>query len=275
MQEHVYIHPSLRDLAIEIDLLDPLNGNPRIGDVEAIAASLNQFGQVKPIVVHPTKDGRYTVLAGNHTMEAALSLGWTHIACVVGKEMDESDAVAFALMDNRVSELGYTDEELLTDFIVDVIDVFPDMFEVVGWDDFEIAAMTPTKGVVYDEGETRRGFTPPVLISNPGADTPAPLAGPSITPVTVADASSDSGTRLVAPEGTDQRAAVIGGVGGATSQNAATAKKALMQYTLIFDDAAQMGRWWDFVRFLRSSPVYGGDTIAERLMNFVEAHGNF
>lgn len=269
-----YIHESLRDMAIDIDLLDPLPGNPRVGDIEAIALSLEQFGQVKPIVVHPGEDGRFTILAGNHTTEAARSLGWTHIACVVGAEMDESDAAAFALMDNRVAELGYTDEALLTEFIVDVADVYPEMFEAVGWDEFEIAAMAPS-GVTYEEGESRRGYTAPVLVSTPpGMAPPAPVA-PSVVPVTVADAESDSGTRLVAPEGTDQKATVIAGVGGMTSQNSALAKKAQMQYALIFDDAAQMGRWWDFIRFLRSSPVYEGETIAQRLMQFVEAHGEF
>lgn len=266
-----YIHPSLQGMAIDIDLLDPLPGNPRVGDIEAIAASLQQFGQVKPIVVHPGDDGRFTILAGNHTTEAARALGWTHIACVVGDQMDESDAAAFALMDNRVAELGYTDEELLTEFIVDVVDVYPEMFEIVGWDEFEIAAMA-TQNVTYEEGESRRGYNPPVLVTQPA---PAASVAPLVSPVTVADETSDTGTRLVAPEGTDQKALIVGGAGGMTSQNATTAKKALMQYSLIFDDAAQMGRWWDFIRFLRSSPVYEGETIAERLMQFVEAHGEF
>jgi hypothetical protein len=86
--------------------------------------------------------------------------------------------------------------------------------------------------------------------------------------------NDEEGVRFVAPAGTDERAAVIGGVGGATSQ-APNAKKAAAQYSIMFDDAAQMGRWWDFVRFLRASTVYEGDTIAERLMNFIEAHGEF
>lgn len=273
MKDLDYIHSSLRKLAIEIDLLDPLAGNPRVGDVEAIAASLAQFGQVKPIVVHPTEDGRYTILAGNHTTEAAKTLGWTHIACVVGKDMDEADAAAFALMDNRVAELGYTDEELLSEFIVDVVDVFPEMFDVVGWDEIEIAAMT-SQGVTYSEGESRRGYVPPVLVTKPQEQFEQMAAtAPLVSPVTTRDENNE--VRLVAPEGTNERSTVVGGVGGVTSQNAATAKKALMQYTLIFDDSDQLGKWWDFIRFLRSSPVYDGETIAERLMNFIEAHGDF
>lgn len=275
-EDYDYIHPSLREMAIDIDLLDALPGNPRVGDIDAIAASLEQFGQIKPIVVHPNGDGRFTILAGNHTTEAARSLGWTHIACVVGEDMDETEAAAFALVDNRVAEIGYTDESLLTEFIVDVADVYPELLESVGWDDFEIASITmASSNSQYDDGESRRGFVAPQIETNM-----APVATrtqdmePTVKPITVEDLSSDSGTRLVAPEGTDTLSTVIAGVGGATSQNV-NARKAQMQYSLVFDDASQMGRWWDFIRFLRSSPVYDGETIAEKIMNFAEVHGEF
>lgn len=276
MPEIDYIHSSLRDMAVDIDLLDELPGNPRVGDIEAIAASLEQFGQVKPIVVHPNGDGRFTILAGNHTTMAARSLGWEYIACVIGDDMDETEAAAFALVDNRVAELGHTDEALLTDFIVDVADVYTELFEVVGWDDFEIASMSSGGSVTYEEGESRKGFVSPTIVTGPAAPPPpiAPPAAPTVVPVAVADAEADSGSRLVAPQGTDTMATVVSGVGGATSQNA-NAKKAQMQYSLVFDDAAQMGRWWDFIRFLRSSPVYEGDTITARLMQFADIHGEF
>lgn len=276
MLEIDYIHSSLRDMAVDIDLLDELPGNPRVGDIDAIAASLEQFGQIKPIVVHPNGDGRFTILAGNHTTMAARSLGWEYIACVVGDDMDETEAAAFALVDNRVAELGHTDEALLTEFIVDVADVYTELFEVVGWDDFEIASMSSGGSVTYEEGESRKGFVSPTIVTGPAAPPPpiAPPAAPTVVPVAVADAEADSGSRLVAPQGTDTMATVVSGVGGATSQNA-NAKKAQMQYSLVFDDAAQMGRWWDFIRFLRSSSVYEGDTITARLMQFADIHGDF
>lgn len=271
-----YIHLSLRDMAVDIDLLDELPGNPRVGAIDAIAASLEQFGQVKPIVVHPNGDGRFTILAGNHTTMAARSLGWDYLACVVGDEMDDTEAAAFALVDNRVSELGHTDEVLLNDFIVDVANVYPELFEVVGWDDFEIASMASGSTVTYEEGESRKGFVSPTILTGPSAPLPtySPPPAATVIPIAVADAEADSGSRLVAPAGTDTMSTVVSGVGGATSQNA-NAKKAQMQYSLVFDDATQMGRWWDFIRFLRSSSVYEGDTITARLMQFADIHGDF
>ena len=55
--------------------LDPTNARKHSDkNLSAIAASLNKFGQRKPIVVH-----RGVVLAGNGTLEAAKSLGWSEI----------------------------------------------------------------------------------------------------------------------------------------------------------------------------------------------------
>ena len=62
--------------------LRPYHANPRRGDVAQIARSLSRTGQYRPIVVNAgTKTGRYReVLAGNHTLAAALKLGWSHLA---------------------------------------------------------------------------------------------------------------------------------------------------------------------------------------------------
>ena len=65
------IHESLTSLSIPIGSLVSLKDNPRRGDVDAIAASYKEFGQVKPIVVVQNNDGKYTVIAGNHQFEAA------------------------------------------------------------------------------------------------------------------------------------------------------------------------------------------------------------
>ena len=113
------IHPSLKSLAVDIDTLDYLEGNPRIGNVEAIMASYTEFGQVKPIVAKKNEDGTATVIAGNHQLEAAVNLGWEQIA-VIFLEADDKKAIAFALADNRTMELGYTEPELLTDMLLEI-----------------------------------------------------------------------------------------------------------------------------------------------------------
>jgi hypothetical protein len=90
--------------------LDPSNAR-RHSDVNlrAIAHSLSRFGQRKPIVVRGLQ-----VLAGNGTLEAALSLGWTEIQIVqVPEDWDNDTAMAYALADNRTAELAEWDETRL------------------------------------------------------------------------------------------------------------------------------------------------------------------
>lgn len=93
--------------SIEIDKLaeDPNNArlhNPR--NLWAIKGSLAKFGQQKPIVV----DKNNVVIAGNGTLRAAKDLGWQSID-IVRTELEGYQAAAFALADNRTSELAEWD----------------------------------------------------------------------------------------------------------------------------------------------------------------------
>jgi ParB-like chromosome segregation protein Spo0J len=77
-------------------------------NLEAIKSSLRRFGQQKPIVV----DSNGIVRAGNGTLEAAKSLGWTDIS-IVRSELANSEMTAFAIADNRTSELAEWDQDVL------------------------------------------------------------------------------------------------------------------------------------------------------------------
>ncbi len=106
------IADDLKPLAYPVDKLQHLDGNPRVGNVEAVAKSYDKFGQRKPIVA--TKDG--TVISGNHQLAAAKQLGWDKIA-VLFTDDDELTAKAFALADNRTSDLGTYDDDFLADML--------------------------------------------------------------------------------------------------------------------------------------------------------------
>lgn len=109
------IHPDLAGLAFPVERLNPLPGNPRKGDVDAVARSYATFGQRKPIVARREGDGGI-VLAGNHQLAAATKLGWAEIA-VVWVDDDDLTAKAFALADNHVGDLGDYDDALLADML--------------------------------------------------------------------------------------------------------------------------------------------------------------
>ncbi len=69
----------IETVAVASLAFDPANARKHDeANLKAIAGSLNLFGQRKPIVV--TKAG--VVVAGNGTLEAAKSLGWTEIDVV-------------------------------------------------------------------------------------------------------------------------------------------------------------------------------------------------
>ena len=131
------IHDSLKHLAVSIDSLTPDPANARKhGDrnLDQIAASPTAFGQRKPIVVQ--QEG-LIVRAGNGTLQAAKSLGWTEIAAVVVDE-DNTSAAQFAIADNRTAQLAEWDTETLAT-LLDGMEA--DARKLVGFDDAEIQAL--------------------------------------------------------------------------------------------------------------------------------------
>jgi DNA modification methylase len=123
---------ALRPLLAPITVLVPLPGNPRRGDVEAVMGSYQRFGQLKPIVVRKTRGRRFEVIAGNHQLAAAALLSWTHMAVVV-MEGSVLESRAFALADNRTSDLGEYDlDELLA--MLQEVATDADLLAATGYD---------------------------------------------------------------------------------------------------------------------------------------------
>jgi hypothetical protein len=79
-------------------------------NLAAITASLRKFGQQKPIVI----DSKGIILAGNGTYEAAKRLGWDTLA-VVQTDLKGSEAIAYAIADNRTAELAEWDDTALAE----------------------------------------------------------------------------------------------------------------------------------------------------------------
>jgi len=111
-----WIAEPLRPLAEPIDQLELDPRNARTHDeanLQAIRASLERFGQRKPIVVN--RDNRQ-VEAGNGTLLAARQLGWTHLA-VVWVDDDPASQTGFAIADNRTAQLAAWDDALLAELL--------------------------------------------------------------------------------------------------------------------------------------------------------------
>lgn len=99
----------LRDVSVAE--LSTYHRNPRRGNVKAIKASLQARGQYKPLVVNVgTHTGRrMEILAGNHTFQAAVALGWKAVS-VVTVDVPDEEAAQIVAADNRIADLGTYDE---------------------------------------------------------------------------------------------------------------------------------------------------------------------
>lgn len=101
-------------------------------NLQAIVASLDKFGQVRPILV----DADNVIRAGNGTYQAAESLGWTHLYAV-RTQLRGQAARDYAIADNRTAELAEWESDLLAAALTDRKE--PDLL-AMGFDKRETAA---------------------------------------------------------------------------------------------------------------------------------------
>lgn len=124
---------TLKIESLPIDKLkfDPTNARKHSNiNLSAIAESLKQFGQRKPIVI----TAENVIVAGNGTVEAARLLGLTDVDVVrVPKDWSADQVKAFALADNRTAELAEWNPEVLSAQLLELSDAGFDI-EALGFE---------------------------------------------------------------------------------------------------------------------------------------------
>lgn len=124
-------------------VLDPTNARAHNQpNLDAISGSLKLFGQRKPLVV----TGANIVVAGNGTLEAAKSLGWTEISIVrTPIDWTPEKVKAYALADNRTAEMAEWDSKILAEQLLEL--------DAVGWDvsEFGFEPLEPPTDSTDDE----------------------------------------------------------------------------------------------------------------------------
>jgi DNA modification methylase len=126
---------------------DPANARKHNDkNIEAIIASLRRFGQQKPIVI----DRNNIVRAGNGTLEAARRLGWDSIDCVK-TSLEGSDAIAYAIADNRTAELAEWDDDALAAQLNGLLTESEEIALAAGFTDEELAELLAGE---VDDSET-------------------------------------------------------------------------------------------------------------------------
>jgi ParB-like chromosome segregation protein Spo0J len=117
--------------------LDPANARKHDDrNMETIVGSLRRFGQQTPIVV----DKSNVVRAGNARLEAAKRIGW-HTIQIVRTELTSSDAIAYAIADNRTSELAEWDDDILAAQLQGLLTEDEELLDAAGFDEDELAKL--------------------------------------------------------------------------------------------------------------------------------------
>ena len=120
---------NLKIMRVPVSDLNLHPHNARQGDVGAICQSLEAHGQYKPLVVQKSSN---TVLAGNHTLQAASALGWKEVD-VTFVDVDDEHALRILLVDNRTSDQATYDDTVLTDLLEHLVHTGEGLHGT-GWD---------------------------------------------------------------------------------------------------------------------------------------------
>src|SRR4051812_18678897 len=89
-------------------LLDPNPDQPRrLADADRLAelaADVQERGILEPLLVRPTDDGRYQVIAGGRRLAAAEIAGLDQVPCLIRDDLTDEEARAIALVENLQRE---------------------------------------------------------------------------------------------------------------------------------------------------------------------------
>lgn len=148
------IPDELLSLAVPVADLTPFHRNPRNGDVASIRESLRVNGQYKAIVVNRgTHTGRPSeILAGNHTFQAAVELGWETIAAT-WVDVDDEAATRIVVVDNRTSDLAGYDSALLAEILEELPDLHGTGYDQTALDellDYSLPAVLPAETIAAE-----------------------------------------------------------------------------------------------------------------------------
>jgi DNA modification methylase len=148
-----------------IEAIQPYPGNPRVNDdaVDAVAASLREFGFRQPIVV----DAEGIIIAGHTRWKAAKKLGLAKVPVHVATDLTPEQVKAYRIADNKTGELAEWNFDLLPIELKDLQQAEYDL-GVLGFDDEELAKLL--------DGDVAEGLTDPDAVPEP-PDAPVTQRG--------------------------------------------------------------------------------------------------
>jgi len=139
-----------------IDAIRPYEANPRVNDqaVDAVAASLREFGFRQPIVV----DADGVIIVGHTRWKAARKLGLAKVPVHVATDLSPEQIKAYRIADNQTATLAEWDFDLLPIELKDLQGADYDL-SLLGFDDKELAKLL--------DGDVSAGMTDPDSVPEP------------------------------------------------------------------------------------------------------------
>jgi len=159
---------------MEIEMVDvahlvPYERNPRINEaaVDAVAASIRQFGFRQPIVV----DTEGVIICGHTRYKAALKLGLEKVPVHVATDLTPEQIKAYRIADNKTAEMSDWNYDLLPIELAELKAADYDL-GLIGFDPHEVARLlgddlpsqkytTLIRGLIYEPHMA----TPPAVSS--------------------------------------------------------------------------------------------------------------
>ncbi|GIW90240.1 MAG: hypothetical protein KatS3mg109_0672 [Pirellulaceae bacterium] len=134
----------------------PYEGNPRQNDnaVDAVAASIREFGFRQPIVV----DTEGVIIVGHTRYKAALKLGLEKVPVHVARELTAEQIRAYRIADNKTAELSEWNYDLLPIELAGLSEAGFDL-GLLGFDEAELAKLL--------SGDVKEGLTDPDDVPEP------------------------------------------------------------------------------------------------------------
>jgi len=161
----------LRNTQIAYLAIDQLAPDPRnarqhpVKHVRQLAKSITTFGFNVPILI----DNDRQVIAGHGRLLAAQHLGWTEVPTITLSHLTTDQACAFAIADNRLTEISEWDDRLLAEQLkaLSEVDLGFDL-DVIGFElpeiDLRIQGLNSDAEEDFSEEELSEG----PIVSQPG-----------------------------------------------------------------------------------------------------------
>lgn len=131
----------------KISEIQAYDNNPRKNDkaVDAVAASIREFGFKQPIVI----DKNNVIVCGHTRIKGAIKLGLEEVPCVIADDLTDEQVKSFRLVDNKTAELAEWDLDKLAEELK-FIDIDMEQF---GFEDLEESMEREVLEDNFDESE--------------------------------------------------------------------------------------------------------------------------